>query len=200
MPATRDLLRRRTPLMRQRAARLAHLPQTNRQDTRPELGKQRAAKANRAGVAERVPARAGQKRLAGARARINPDDRLLTALAWALVPTAKADQAQTCSCLRAMPGLGTSLALVWWSASHASHRVPRLQACVSSGRRGQSANASAGKRDGPSGQTRGKASRTWAFADAAGLGLRHHPAGPQDRARRTTPPGPGTAVTVLAHP
>jgi hypothetical protein len=53
MRATRDLLRRRTHLMRTRAALLAHVPNTNSQYTLPESGKKIAYKANRAGVAER---------------------------------------------------------------------------------------------------------------------------------------------------
>jgi transposase len=53
MRATRDLLRRRLPLTRKRAALLAHLQHTNRQYTLPEMGKKIASKANRDGVAAR---------------------------------------------------------------------------------------------------------------------------------------------------
>jgi hypothetical protein len=55
MRATRDVLRRRLPLTRQRAALLAHVQPTNSQDNRPESGKKLASKANRDGVAERFP-------------------------------------------------------------------------------------------------------------------------------------------------
>jgi hypothetical protein len=53
MRATRDLLRRRTHLMRTRAELLAHVQNTNSQYNRPALGKKIASKTNRAGVAER---------------------------------------------------------------------------------------------------------------------------------------------------
>jgi hypothetical protein len=53
MCATRDLLRRRMPLMRQRAALLTHIQHTNCQDHLPTIGKNIAYKANRTGVAER---------------------------------------------------------------------------------------------------------------------------------------------------
>jgi hypothetical protein len=56
MRATRDLLRRRIHLMRQRAELLAHVHNTNSQDHLPELGKKIAYKANRDGVAV-APAR-----------------------------------------------------------------------------------------------------------------------------------------------
>jgi len=49
MWSTRDLLRRRKSLMRPRAALLTHVQTTNSQDTRPEIGKKIADKANRQG-------------------------------------------------------------------------------------------------------------------------------------------------------
>jgi hypothetical protein len=55
MRATRDLLRRRMYLMRQRAALLAHVQNTNSQYNLPEIGKKLAYQANRTGVADRFP-------------------------------------------------------------------------------------------------------------------------------------------------
>jgi len=54
--ATRDLLRRRCHLARQRAELLAHLHNTNSQYNRPEIGKRLANKAPREDVADHVPA------------------------------------------------------------------------------------------------------------------------------------------------
>ena len=53
--ATRDLLRWRMYLMRQRADLLSHVQNTNSQYHLPELGKKIAYKANREGVAEHFP-------------------------------------------------------------------------------------------------------------------------------------------------
>ena len=50
---TRDLLRRRTYLMRKRAELLVHVQNTNSQYNLPEIGKKIAYRANRSGVAER---------------------------------------------------------------------------------------------------------------------------------------------------
>ena len=61
MRATRDLLRRRMSLTRKRAELLTHIQNTNSQYNLPEIGKKLAYKANRTGVAERVPAPAVQK-------------------------------------------------------------------------------------------------------------------------------------------
>ena len=54
MRGTRDLLRRRTHLLRQRSALLAHVQQTNSPYNLPDIGTHIAYNANRVGVAERV--------------------------------------------------------------------------------------------------------------------------------------------------
>src|SRR5687767_8853982 len=61
MRATRDLLRRRTHLMRKRAELLARVQHTNRPYHLPEIGKKIADNANREGVAERFEEAAVQK-------------------------------------------------------------------------------------------------------------------------------------------
>jgi Transposase len=80
MRATRDLLRRRTHLMRQRAELLAHVHNTNSQYNLPELGKKIAYKANRDGVAERFADAAVQKSIEVDLARISYYDQLLGGL------------------------------------------------------------------------------------------------------------------------
>src|SRR5215813_2335316 len=76
MRATRDLLRRRTHVMRKRAELLAHIQNTNSQSNLPEIGKKIAYKANRDGVAERFPEPAVQKSIAVDLALIGHDDQL----------------------------------------------------------------------------------------------------------------------------
>src|ERR687888_662170 len=77
MRATRDLLRRRMHLMRQRAALLAHIQNTNSQYNLPEIGKKLASKGNRDGVAERFLDPAVQKSVEVDLALIDHYDRLL---------------------------------------------------------------------------------------------------------------------------
>ena len=60
--ATRDLLRRRPHGRRTRAEWLTHIQPTHSQYTLPELGKKSAYTASRDGLAERLPAPAGQQR------------------------------------------------------------------------------------------------------------------------------------------
>jgi transposase len=198
MRATRDLLRRRMPLMRKRAALLAHMQHTNSQYHRPAIGQQLADKAHREGVAERFLEPAVHKSIAVDLTLSGQYDRLLTALARDLVQTAKAHEAPTCYRLRSIPGVGKILALVLLYAIHATQRFPRVQAFVSYGRLVKCAEESAGTRDGTSGTKSGHADLKWAFSEAAVLFLRNNPAGQNYRARVVKKHGKGKALTVLA--
>src|SRR5215475_7001074 len=112
MRATRDLLRRRMHLMRKRAELLAHVHNTNSQYNLPEIGKNIAYKANRAGIAERFPDPAVQKSIAVDLALIGHYDHLLNDVELSIVHTAKQPDPQTWSRLQAVPGIGNILRLV----------------------------------------------------------------------------------------
>jgi transposase len=175
--ATRDLLRRRTPLMRKRAELLAHVQNTNSQYNLPEIGKKIAYKANRDGVAERVADPAVHKSIEVDLALITYDDQLLSELELSIVNNAKHHDANTFYRLRSVPGVGKMLALVLLYAIHDIHRFPRIQDFVSYCRLVTCAKESAGTRDGTSGKNIGNTSLKWAFSEAAVLFLRHNPAG-----------------------
>jgi hypothetical protein len=112
MRATRDLFRRRTHLMRQRAALLAHIHNTKSQYNRPEIGKKLASKANRDGVADRCAAPAVPKSIAIDLALITYDAQLLNDVALSLVKAAKHHDAHTLSLRPTVPGIGKILSLV----------------------------------------------------------------------------------------
>jgi len=76
--ATRDLLRRRTPLRRTRAELLAPVQHPNRQYHLPAIGKKIAYKAHRTGVAERFEDAAVPKNIEVDLALLTSDDALLT--------------------------------------------------------------------------------------------------------------------------
>jgi transposase len=95
MRATRDLLRRRTHLMRKRSELLSHVQNTNSQYNLPEIGKKIAYKANREGVAERFSDPAVQKTLEVDLALITHDDALLKDLELSILNTAKHHDANT---------------------------------------------------------------------------------------------------------
>jgi transposase len=199
MRATRDLLRRRTHLMRKRSELLAPVQHTNRQYHLPEIGQKLASKANRHGVAERVNDPAVQKNIAVDLGLITYDDDLLTDLELSIVTTAKPHDAHTCSRLRSLPGVGKLLARVMLDEIHDIHRFPSVQDFVSYCRLVKGAREAAGTRYGTSGQNSGNAHLTWAFSEAAVLFLRTTPAGQQHLAKLENRHGKGKALTVLAH-
>ena len=200
MRATRALLRRRTQVRRQRAALLAHLHTTTRQYHLPEMGKKVASKAHRDGVAERFPAPAVPQSLAGDRALLGPDAQRRRDVARSLRTPAQPPQAQPLARRRPVPGSGARLRCGRRSARQESTRCPRGQEGLASGRLVTGTTAAAGQRDGTSGPTSGTAPRTGAFAAAAGLLLRAHPAGHQALPTLEKNHGAGPAWPRLGQP
>jgi transposase len=177
MRATRDLLRRRTHLMRKRAALLAHVHNTHSQYNLPESGKKIAYKANRDGVADRFADPAVHKSIESDLALITYDDPLLNAVELSLVKAAKHHDAHTLYLLQTVPGIGKLLSLVLLYEMHDIARFPTVQDFVSYCRLVKCAKESAGKRLGTSGNKIGNAHLKWAFSEAAALFLRNTPAG-----------------------
>src|SRR5262252_6876634 len=199
MRATRDLLRRRTHLMRKRAELLAHVQNTHSQYNLPEIGKKIAYKANRAGVAERFAEAAVHKTIEVDLALITYYDELLKDLELSLLNTAKQHDANTLSLLQTVPGIGKILSLVLLYEIHDIDRFASVQDCVSYCRLVKCAKESAGKHLGTSGKKIGNAHLKWAFSEAAVLFLRNNPQGQKYLTRLEKKHGKGKALTVLAH-
>jgi transposase len=157
MRATRDLLRRRTHLMRKRAELLAHVQNTNSQYHLPDLGKKIAYQANRAGVAQRFAEPAVQKSIEVDLALITYYDQLLGDLELLILQAAKHHDAHTLYLLQTVPGIGKILSLVLLYEIHDMARFPSVQDFVSYCRLVKCAKESAGKRLGTSGQKIGNA-------------------------------------------
>jgi len=152
MRATRDLLRRRTHLLRTRAALLAHVHNTNSQYNLPEIGKKIAYKAKRAGVAERFAEAAVHKTIEVDLALITYYDELLKDLELSLLKTAKHHDANTLYLLQTVPGIGKILSLVLLYEIHRIDRFPSVQAFASYARLVKCSKESGGKRLGTSGK------------------------------------------------
>ena len=197
MRATRDLLRRRTHLMRKRAELLTHIQQTNSQYNLPEIGKKIAYKANRDGVAERFPDPAVQKSIEVDLALIGHYDQLLRDVELSILKTAKQHNAPTLYLLRTVPGIGEILSLVLLYEIHDITRFPRVQDFLSYCRLVKCTKESAGKRYGTSGTKIGNAHLKWAFSEAAVLFLRANPAGQKYMTKLEKKHGAGKALTLL---
>jgi hypothetical protein len=146
MRATRDLLRRRTHVMRKRAELLTHIQQTTSQYNLPEIGKKLADTAHRAGVAERFPDPAVPKSIAVDRALIGHYDQRLRDVERSSLTTATQHNAQTLSRRRTVPGIGELLSVVRLDDIHDITRFPRVQDFLSYGRLVKCTKESAGTR------------------------------------------------------
>ena len=199
MRSTRDLLRRRMHLMRERANLLAHVQNTNSQYNLPQIGKKIAYKANRAGVAERFVDPAVQQSVAVDLDLIGYLDTTLNELELSITKLAKVHDGQVFYLLRSVPGIGKLLALVILYEIHDIHRFPRVQDFASYCRLVKCAKESAGKHYGYSGKKIGNAFLKWAFSEAAVLYLRGNPDGQRYLDRLARKHGKSKALTILAH-
>ena len=199
MRSTRDLLRRRMHLMRQRAELLGHIQNTNHQYNLPDIGKKLAYKSNRDGVAERFPDASVQSNVALDLKLINAYDELLGKVELEILRHAKHHDAQAFHLLDSVPGIGKILGLVILYEVHDIHRFARVQDFVSYCRLVKSKKESAGKTYGTSGNKIGNAHLKWAFSEAAVLFLKDNPVGQAYVARLEKKHGKGKALTILAH-
>ena len=199
MRATRDLLRRRTHLMRKRSELLSHVQNTNSQYHLPEIGKKIAYKANREGVAERFDDQAVQKTIEVDLALITYYDTLLKDLELYILKTAKQHDANTLYLLQTVPGIGKILSLVLLYEIHRIDRFPSVQDFASYCRLVKCSKESGGKRLGTSGKKIGNAHLKWAFSEAATLFLRSNPRGQKLLARLEKKHDKGKALSILAH-
>src|SRR5215813_13686533 len=174
MRETRDLLRRRTFLVRRRAEALVHLANTNSQYNQPPFAKKLAYAANRAelDIAQRFTDPSVRHNVEVDLALIDTYDRHIGALELYLVRTAKVDDPQAFHRLRSVPGIGKVLALILLYEIHDIRRFPEVGQFLSYARLVRCAHESAGKKQGTGGNKIGNAHLKWAFAEAACLFLR----------------------------
>ena len=199
MRSTRDLLRRRMHLMRQRAELLGHVQLTNQQYNLPEIGRKIAYRSNRDGVAERFSDPIVASNVEFDLKRITFYDDLLNQIELEILRHAKQHDANTFHLLDSIPGVGKILALVMLYEIHDIDRFPTVQDFASYCRLVKPKKESAGKVYGSSGGKIGNAHLKWAFSEAAVGFLRNNPQGQTYLARLEKKHGKAKALTALAH-
>src|SRR5215471_12518981 len=174
MRETRDLLRRRTWLVRQRASLITHLQILNAQYNLPPFPKKLSFAANRLelDVAARFAEPSVQKNAAVNLAMIDCLDTQIAELELYLTRTAKVDDVQTFHRLQTIPGVGKILALVLLYEIHDIKRFASVGQFLSYCRLVRCEHESAGKVLGSGGRKIGNAHLRWAFGEAVCLFLR----------------------------
>jgi transposase len=200
MRETRDLLRRRTFLVRRRAEALVHLTNTNSQYNLPPFPKKLAYAANRQelDIPQRFSDPSVRKNVGVDLALIDAYDAQIGDLELYLARTAKVDDPQVFHRLRSVPGIGKILALILLYEIHAITRFPEVGQFLSYARLVRCAHESAGKKQGTGGNKIGNAHLKWAFSEAACLFLRESEPAKQWLARREKKHGKARALGALA--
>ncbi len=200
MRETRDLLRRRTYLVRKRAELLTHLQILNAQYNLAPFTKKLSFAANRVemNVAERFVDPSVQKSAAINLALTERLDELIGDLELYLVRTAKVDDVQTYHRLQTIPGVGKVLALLLLYEMHDVQRFDHVGQFLSYARLVRCTHESAGKKLGSGGKKIGNAHLRWAFAEAACLFLRCSERAKKWKQKQAAQRGEGKALAVLA--
>jgi transposase len=175
---TRDLLRRRNYLVRQRAELLPHIQITNAQYNRPPFAKKLTYAHNRVElkVAERLADASVRKSIEIDLALIDQLDGHRAAVELYLQRTVKVEQPQTYYLLQTIPGVGKILALVLLYEIHQIGRFADVSDFLSYARLVRCVHTSAGKQVGKGSKKIGNAHLKWAFSEAVGLLIRSCPA------------------------
>lgn len=196
--ATRDVLRRRMHLSRQRAHLIAHIQNTVHQYNLPALGVRLGKPTERGGVAEHFPPGATHTRVKLDLDLIATYDQHLSALEWQLVQQAKVHDAQRYPLLGSVRGIGKILTLVLLYEIHDIRRFPTCGQFLSYARLVRCPKESAGKVVGKSNKKIGNSQLRWAFGEAAVLFLKGNPEAQQWMERQASKHGKGKALAILA--
>jgi len=170
---TRDLLRRRSYFVRQRAQLIAHIQNTNSQFNLPPFPKKLTYAGNRtADLAARFDDPSTRLSVDADLGLIAGYDAQLATLERHLVKNAKVDDPVTFGLLRTVPGIGPILGLVLLYEIDQIGRFPAAGNFLSYSRLVRCAHVSAGKVKGSGGKKIGNAHLKWAFSEAACLMIR----------------------------
>jgi transposase len=200
MRETRDLLRRRTFLVRRRAEALTHLVNTHSQYNLPPLSKKLCYAANRAelDLPRRFTDPSVQKNVTTDLALIDAYDQQIRELERYLTRSAKVDDPQVYARLRSIPGVGPVLSLIFLYEIHDILRFEEAGQFLSYARLVRCQHESAGKKKDGQGNKIGNAHLKWAFSEAVCLLLRQSPPAKRWLARREKKHGKRKALGALA--
>jgi transposase len=200
MRETRDLLRRRTFLVRRRAEALTHLVNTNSQYNLPPLSKKLCYAANREelDLPSRFADASVRKNVEADLALIDAYDEQIRDLELYLTRSAKVDDPQAYARLRSIPGVGAVLSLILLYEIHEIRRFDEVGQFLSYARLVRCVHESAGKKQGTGGHKIGNAHLKWAFSEAVCLLLRQSAKAKTWLARREKKHGKKKALGALA--
>ena len=198
MRATRDLLRRRMHLARQRAHLIAHIQNTIHQYNLPALGVRLGKPTERGEVDRHFPDPVVRQMVQFDLGLIDYYDTQLGKLERDLTQQAKGHDAQMFHLLASIRGIGRILTLLLLYEIQDIHRFPTQGQFLSYARLARCPKESAGKVVGKSNKKIGNSYLRWAFGEAAVLFLKGNPPAQRWLQKMAGKHGKGKALAILA--
>lgn len=195
--ASRDLLRRRTFLVRRRAEALTHIQMIHHQHNQPKPVNIKY-KANRIGIGQRLPDAHTQMLVDVDLQLIEAYDTQIQRLELELVRKVKVTHPQLYYRLNSVPGIGPVLGLTLMHEIETISRFPSVGNFLSYCRLVKGSHTSAGKNYGSPGGKMGNAYLRWAFGEAIQILKRESSEVKQLSERLEKKHGKGRAMNKLA--
>jgi transposase len=199
MRSTRDLLRRRLKLVRQRGELLAHIQNTHHQYNVPSPKVRLTSKTSREGIAGKFSDSSVSESVASDVELAGHYDLLIKNLELFLTRNVKTHDPNNFFLLRSIPGVGKILAMTILYEIHDIARFERVQNFASYARLVKCEKSSSGKRLGTGGSKIGNVHLKWAFSEAVVLFLRENPQAQRHIERLRKKHGKAKALSILAH-
>jgi len=199
MRGTRDLMRRRIRLVRQRAELFAHIHNTNSQYNLPPISQDLRHSGNRDGIAERFADPGVQKSIELDLNLVGFYDQQLKRVERVIEIHAVDCDQHSLILLQTVHGIGRILSLVILYEIHTIERFPTVQDFASYCRLIKCQRESAGKSYGTSGKKIGNPFLKWAFSEAAVMFLRNNPEAQAWLKNMANKHNKARAMTILAH-
>jgi transposase len=195
---TRDLLRRRSFFVRQRAQLIAHVQNTNSQFNHPPFSKKLTYAGNRTPeILDRFTDPSTRLSVESDLALIASYDERIANMERHLVQHAKIDDPVPFGLVRTIPGIGPILGLILLYEIDQISRFPEVGNFLSYARLVRCTHESAGKIKGTGSKKIGNAHLKWAFSEAACLMLRSCPSVKSWMQRQEAKRGKRKALAVL---
>jgi len=199
MRAIRDLMRRRSYIVRIKAEVQAHIKITNYQYNLPTIEKNLVHKSNRAGLAEHFADPAVRLNVETDIGIMDSLHEEINRLNNYIIKHARAFKPRLLYKLKTFRGIGDVLALTILYEIEDINRFPTVQNFCSYCRLVKCAKESADKRMGSSGSKIGNAHLKWAFSEAAVLFIRESDRAKEYVDKLAKKHGKAKALSILAH-
>ena len=199
MRPVRDLMRRRTYIVKKRSEFLSHIQNTNYQYNLDQIKKRISYRANRVCLDDHFTDPIVQININTDIQILNTLEEQIKSLESIILESARHHDSVAYSLLKTIPGIGKVLALTILYEIHDIGRFPRVQNFASYCRLVKCPRESSGKMMGSKNNKIGNAHLKWAFSEAACLFIRDNDLSKRYHQKLVNKDGKAKALSIIAH-